>query len=47
MPARKCRVSLRSGDVVSAATYCWGADFAKQHGDKGGRNDDVRATRAR
>ena len=40
-PAR-CAVALKPGDVVSAATYSWGRVFAKEHGDNGGRNDDIR-----
>lgn len=41
-PARKCSVVLQPGDVVSAAAYSWGAEFAKQQGDKGGRSEKVR-----
>ena len=41
MPKR-CNVALRPGDTVSAAAYSWGLPFAKEHGDKGGRNDEIR-----
>ena len=42
MPARKCNKALQPGDRVSAAAYSWGAAFAREKGDKGGRNDEVR-----
>ena len=42
MPARKCTKALQPGDRVSAAAYSWGAAFAREKGDKGGRNDEVR-----
>ena len=41
MPKR-CNVALRPGDTVSAAAYSWGLAFAREHGDRGGRNDEVR-----
>ena len=39
---RRCNVALRPGDIVSAAAYSWGLAFAREHGDRGGRNDEVR-----
>ena len=35
-------MALQPGDVVSAAAYSWGAAFAREHGDRGGRNDNIR-----
>lgn len=38
----RCTVALKPGDVVSAAAYSWGPAVAREHGDRGGRNDGIR-----
>ena len=38
----RCTVAQKPGDVVSAAAYSWGPAVAREHGDRGGRNDDIR-----
>ena len=40
--APRCSVALRPGDRVSAAAYSWGAAYAREKGDKGGRNAEIR-----
>ena len=42
MAPKKCNVKLQKGDIVSAAVYSWGRDYAKSRGDKGGRSEEIR-----
>ena len=42
MAPKRCTVKLQKGDIVSAAVYSWGRDYAKSRGDKGGRSEEIR-----
>ena len=44
MAPKKCSVKLQPGDIVSAAAYSWGVQFARLRGDRGGRSEGKRET---